>query len=201
MTAIVPYKKGSLADQAGGLVANPQKVAAALRDAELMTVIDCSGSMSAEDAGPNEDQQRHEAAQECLDILQEKFPGKIAVGAFNGLSHGLVHTGILPDPAGNTPMYDAMDFFYPKAITTKMKFVLISDGEPDAGQGPKCISLARRYQYPIYAIYVGPPSNSLGGQEFLRRLAEASGGKFDHITLDNIKLLTDKIAGYLMAGV
>lgn len=198
MNKLVPYKKGSLADAAGGVNANPHKMAMALKNAELLVLVDCSGSMSTMDAGQNEDQQRHEAAQECLDILQEKFPGKIAVGAFNSESHGLVHTGILPPPAGGTPLHLALDFFYPKVIATKMKFVLITDGEPDDEN--KCIQLARMHKYPIYCIYTGPISNQYRGRDFLERLAKESGGQFDYVSLNHIKLLVGKIAGYLTAS-
>jgi hypothetical protein len=178
MNSLVPYKKGSLADAAGGVNTNPHKMAMALRNAELLILVDCSGSMATADAGDHEDQPRHEAAQECLDILQERFPGKVAIGAFNSASHGLVHTGILPDPAGGTPLHLGMDFFYPKVIAAKMKFVI----------------------YPIYCIYTGPISDTYRGREFLERLAKESGGEFDFVSLNNIKLLAGKIAGYLTAG-
>ena len=152
--ALVPIKKGSLADVAGGVNTNPHKMAMALKNAELMILVDCSSSMLTKDAGDHEDQARHEAAQECLDILQERFPGKIAVGAFSSESHGLVHTGVLPEPAGSTPLHLALDFFYPKVIATKMKFVVISDGEPD--DPTMCIRLAQKEKYPIYCIMWGP---------------------------------------------
>jgi hypothetical protein len=130
--------------------------------------------------------------------LQERFPGKVAIGAFNSASHGLVHTGILPDPAGGTPLHLGMDFFYPKVIAAKMKFVIITDGEPDDEN--KCLQLARKHKYPIYCIYTGPISDTYRGREFLERLAKESGGEFDFVSLNNIKLLAGKIAGYLTAG-
>lgn len=188
---------GSLAQTAGGLANNPHKMAMALRNAELMCIVDCSGSMLAQDAGSNGDSQRHVEAQKALTTLQERFPGRIAIGAFNSMAIGLVPSGLLPNPDGTTPLYEALLDFYPKAIALEMKVVLLSDGEPD--DGPRCIALAQQYKYPIYCIYCGPWGDTHGGKEFLRRLAKESGGEFDHVTLKNIKLLEQKIAGYLMA--
>jgi hypothetical protein len=91
-----------------------------------------------------------------------------------------------------------MDFFYPKVIAAKMKFVIITDGEPDDEN--KCLQLARKHKYPIYCIYTGPISDTYRGREFLERLAKESGGEFDFVSLNNIKLLAGKIAGYLTAG-
>ena len=195
--ALTPFRKGSLADVAGGVTTNPHKMAMALRNSELMILVDCSSSMLTQDAGDHEDQARSEAAQECLDILQERFPGKVAVGAFSSESHGLVHTGVLPKPAGSTPLHTALDFFYPTVITTGMKFVVVSDGEPD--DPSMCIRLAQKEKYPIYCIYVGPVSNNYRGREFMERLASESGGEFDFVSLKNILLLVGKISGYLTA--
>lgn len=196
--SLQPYKPGSLAEIAGGITANPHKMAMALKNADLLVLVDCSSSMSQRDAGPNADQVRHDAAQECLDILQNEFPGRIAVGAFNSESHGLIHTGVLPKPAGSTPLSLALDFFFPKVKAMGMKFVVISDGEPD--DPAKCISIGKREAYPTYCIFVGDRNDPARGQDFLRRLSEVTGGTFDHVTLDNIKLLTQKIAGYLGTG-
>jgi hypothetical protein len=195
--SLVPYKKGSLVDVAGGTITNTQKMAMALAGAQLLILVDCSGSMTAKDAGTNGNQKRHTAAQEVLDILQEEYPGHIAVAAFNSLSHGLVHTGILPSPDGGTPLAEALDFFYPKLKVWKKKFVVVSDGEPNDPN--KALMVARKEAYPTYGIYVGDMNNSAGGVEFMRKLAEVTGGKFDHVSLENIKLLTSMIKGYLEA--
>jgi hypothetical protein len=166
--------------------------------------------MAAEDAGMDQDESRHGAAQKSLDRLQDGFPGQIAVVAFNepiavvafnepsGPRAALVPTGVLPEPAGGTPIFHAMEEFYQKAMVAKVKFVLISDGEPTDDKNG-CIELARQYQYPIYAIYVGPVDNSGGGKDFMERLAKESGGEFDFVHTSKMHLLEQKLAGYLTA--
>jgi hypothetical protein len=196
--ALMPYERGSLIEVAGGLDASPQAVAMALLGAKMIAVVDCSGSMSTRDAGPNADQERHETAQNCLSNLQQKFPGKIAIGAFNSDSHGLVPTGQLPPAAGGTPMFAAMSFFYPKAAQHGIKFCIISDGEPTDNKSG-CIEMARQTKHPIYAIYTGPDGNQAGGKDFMRQLADQSGGQFDFVHLSKLHLLESNLTKYLTA--
>ena len=199
MSNITPYKNGSLTEVSGGLVARPSTIALALMNAEAMVLVDCSGSMGAEDAGPDSNRARYQMAQEALDNLQQAFPGKIAIVAFAGDQAGLVPDGVLPTPMGDTPMFRAMQEYYPKAISMKQKFVLISDGEPtDNASG--CIELARQYQYPIHAIFVGSGRDINGGREFMQRLASISGGEFDFVHVQKIHLLEKHIAGLLNSG-
>jgi hypothetical protein len=197
-SALVPFMPGSIIEKAGGLVATPQNIALALVEATMICVVDVSGSMETADAGKEMNMPRHEAAQNALTRLQERHPGQIAIGAFSSGSIGLVPNGKLPAPNGCTPLHGAMQFFYPTAIQTGKKFVIISDGEP-TDDGNKAVEMARYHKYPIYAIYVGNRDDMAGGKAFMRRLADASGGKFDFIDLEDIFLLEQKIAGYLSA--
>ena len=70
-------------------------------------------------------------------------------------------------------MDKALDFAR-VADVPDMRFILISDGEPT--DESSALTAARKYKNKIDTIYVGP-ENEKAGQDFLKRLAKASGGQ------------------------
>ena len=71
--------------------------------------------------------------------------------------------------------------------------ILISDGQPDSEE--EALKIAKTYQNHIDVIYVGPES-SPSGREFLKKLAQASGGQA--ITADRAKELAASIEKLLL---
>ena len=69
-----------------------------------------------------------------------------------------------------------------------MTFFVISDGEPDDERG--ALKVAAQYTNVINGIYVGPEDRPTG-RDFLKKLAEASGGQV--VTADRAKELADKV--------
>lgn len=55
-----------------------------------------------------------------------------------------------------------------------MKFILVSDGDPD--DRPGALTIAQTFKNHIDVIYVGPENNP-SGRDFLYRLAQSTGGK------------------------
>ena len=157
---------GSLADVA---VASRQSLAETFVGAEVVVIVDTSASMESHDS--RNGKSRYEVACEELAVLQEAAAGKVAVISFSD--------AVLFCPAGtpyffqgSTDMAAALHFAK-VADVAGMRFVLISDGEPNDGQA--ALRAARQFVNRIDTIYVGP---ELGpGRKFLRQLAAASGGQ------------------------
>lgn len=85
----------------------------------------------------------------------------------NGKEVGFVT--IVPDPHGGTPLHEAIDL----ARTHQAgRAVVISDGVPDSR--PRAMESARSFGGRIDVVFVGNPGEP--GEEFLRELAEATGG-------------------------
>lgn len=74
-----------------------------------------------------------------------------------------------------------------------MRFILISDGEPDDQR--QALEIATTYQNRIDVIYVGP-ENMRSGREFLQTLAQATGGV--SVTADRAKELKANIEKLLL---
>jgi Mg-chelatase subunit ChlD len=67
-----------------------------------------------------------------------------------------------------------------------MRFIVISDGEPDDEK--EALKVAKTFKNRIDTIFVG--REGAEGQDFLNRLAKASGGS--HVTADRVAQLADK---------
>jgi hypothetical protein len=157
--------KGSLGDVAQ---ANKQSLAQTFVNAEVVVLVDTSGSMTTLDSRGG--RSRHDVACEELARLQGQLPGKIGVISFadnamfcpNGQPYNM---------SGSTNMAAALKFAK-VADVPGIRFILISDGEPN--EPGKTLEIAHTYRAKIDTIFVGPEGGA--GQDFLRQLAAASGG-------------------------
>jgi len=138
--------------------------------ADVLLIVDMSGSMGAKDAPGGKS--RYEAAENELKRLQEANPGKIAVIAFSD-SAEFCPTGIPRRIGAGTNLAGALRFVKP-ADGTGVRFIVISDGEPDDPW--QALAEARSFSSKIDCVYIGPESGH--GRDFLKRLAAASGGTY-----------------------
>lgn len=172
----------ALAEQTG------KSVAETFVNADCIVLVDVSGSMSDHDARGGKS--RWEVACAELEELQGRLPGKIAVVSF---AHEVMFcpAGMPNAPGGQTDLARALRFVK-VADVEGMKFVLISDGEPNDEQA--AMTAARGFRNPISVIFVGPEERA-AGRAFLQQLAAATGGSA--MTVDR----AGKVAGELGAGV
>lgn len=179
--------KGSLAQ-----VAKDQglTLAESFLHADCIVIVDVSSSMEATD-GPR-GKSRYDAACDELTALQGSLPGKIAVLAFSN-ECVFCPSGIPTMLGGGTYLADALTFAK-VADVPDMRFVVISDGEPDSEQ--EAFAVARTYKNRIDTIFVGAEVSPLG-REFLAKLAKASGGKT--VTADRVAQLSTKVQQLLAA--
>lgn len=161
-TAIVAGSLGAVARQ------NNVSLAESFLSADVIILVDASGSMDTRDS--REGRTRWAVANEELQRLQADLAGRIAVVGFSNQPE--FAPGGLPTFQGaGTDLTSALQFVQPADGT--VKFIVISDGQPNDEAG--CLRLARQFESEISTIYVGPEGGY--GQEFLRKLATAAGGK------------------------
>lgn len=177
-----PTLTGSLsaaARQHGGSLAR------AWLDVRAVLVCDVSGSMNAQDAGPERPnsngeprarRSRWDACGEELARLQAQHPGKCAIVAFSSEAT-LALGGRLPPPAGGTDLAGALDYVRSllEPDATGITVIVLSDGEPNdeaeaLAAGRKLIRLGAKLE----AVYIGPEGQT-NGRVFLARLAGLSG--------------------------
>lgn len=179
--------KGSVADVAR---ANGTTVAKAFLAADVVVIVDTSGSMGARDSrGGNS---RYDIAVEELRKVQERNPGAVAVVSFSD-SVEFCPDGNPINLSGGTDVESALK--YVKQVDGMVKFVLISDGEPDDEQD--ALNVAKTFKSKVNTIYVGPEIGN-GGRDFLRRLANLTGGQMSDskFAVD----LADKVTPLLHSG-
>lgn len=162
-TAIVPGSLGAIAQRTGASLAE------SFMNAELVAIVDTSGSMNSRDARGG--RQRYEVACDELATLQKAHTGKIAVISFSDRAQfcpaGIpMYMGNLTDLAGALRFAKVCD-------AATMRFVVVSDGEPNDAEA--ALSVARTYQGRIDTVFVGPEGGR--GAAFLQRLAAAQGGR------------------------
>jgi hypothetical protein len=162
-TAIIPGSIGAIAKREG------ISLAESFVSADVVALVDVSGSMDAGDSRGG--LSRYDVACEELANLQNTNPGKVAILAF---SHETIFcpSGQPPRLFGSTNLAGALAFAR-VADTGDMRFVIISDGQPDDAEA--AMSEARKYRGRIDVVYVGP-EYSPTGRDFLSRLAAARGG-------------------------
>lgn len=163
MSAIV---KGSLSNIARK---NNQSLAESFLNADVIVLLDDSGSMSTNDA-PN-GMTRKEAADKELKKLQANHPGKIALIAFADYPLFCPHGSVMPC-GGSTDMVAALKFIK-VADDCGLKLVLVSDGAPNDEQ--ETLKVAATFKTAIQTIYIGREGGR--GQDFLDKLANITGGK------------------------
>lgn len=180
--------RGSLQDTAAK---GAQSLAEAFIDAEAVILCDVSGSMAACDSRGH--RQRYEIACEELAALQANLPGKIAVIAFSSVPQ-FVPGGVPPFLSGGTDLAQALKFAK-VADVPGMRFIVISDGEPDDPE--ETLRVAGSYTNRIDTIYVGPEAFPQG-LRFLERLAAAHGGQA--VTADRADQLASRAAQLLLSA-
>lgn len=163
-SAIIQGSIGAIAQQQG------KSIAETFMSADAIAIVDTSGSMAVQDS--RGERSRYEVACDELAALQNSLPGKIAVISFSD------HTQFCP---AGVPFFEGMGTDLARALrfckiadVPGMRFVVISDGEPN--DPAEALRIAATYQARIDVIYVGPEALP-GGRDFLVRLAAASGGQ------------------------
>ncbi len=181
-TQLVPGSLSAIAQQSN------QSIAETFVNADVVIIVDTSGSMCACDSRGN--RSRYDVACEELKNLQSSLPGKLALLSF---SDDVIFcpSGVPFNYEGGTDLAKALKFAK-VADVIGMRFIVISDGEPHDEEG--ALKAARTYKNKIDTIFVGPEGGS--GQDFLRRLAAASGGQ--GVTADRVKELASNVERLLL---
>ena len=168
-----------------------QSLAETFLSADIVVIVDTSGSMGSHDAGDG--MSRYEKACDELALLQGRNQGKVAVIGFSQTS--VFYPGGKPSFIGaGTQMAGALAYAN-VADVDGMVFFLISDGHPTDGEA-QVLQVANHYKNKINTIYVGPEGGE--GQKFLSRLAEASGGVF--ATAEKVRELASTVETMLLEG-
>lgn len=171
MTTAIDTRKeilaGSLADVAAQ---NKQSIAETFINADAVVLIDTSASMDTCDS--RENRKRYDVACEELKALQAALPGKLAVLSFSSRTI-FCPSGVPLFQQGGTDMADALKFAK-VADVPGIRFILVSDGEPDSPSAT--LEQAHRYRNKINTIYVGSEIRPQG-RDFLAQLAAISGGQ------------------------
>lgn len=180
--------KGSL-----GAIAHEQgkSIAESFVNADAIIIVDTSGSMTACDS--RDGRSRYDIACEELKNLQASLPGKLALLSF---ADDVIFcpNGIPFYFGGSTDLAKALKFAKMGDLSSGMRFIVISDGEPDDEN--EALKVAKTFKNRIDTIYVGPEGGA--GQEFLKRLAKASGGQ--GVTAEKVKELASSVEKLLLTA-
>lgn len=189
MTNSITVVSGSLAQvsQQKGIT-----LAESFLECDVVILVDTSGSMNTHDSRGGHT--RYEIAIDELQKLQKNMPGKIAVISFSSQAE-FNPAGIAQYQGGGTDVARALKFVKVADQIQGMKFILVSDGQPDDER--EALNVARTFKNHISCIFVGP-EDIPSGREFLERLAAASGGKM--MTADRAKELAASVTTLLLKG-
>lgn len=160
-------------------------------DVDVLLIVDMSGSMGQHDAPGRIS--RYQAAEQELARLQNELPGKIGVVAFSSWPV-FCPNGVPPRLDGGTDMKAALDFVK-VADDTGIKFILISDGEPNDER--ETLKVAKTFKTKIDTVFIGPELSP--GKEFLKKLAAATGGK--QVDSKEVGMLAKPVMGLLETGL
>lgn len=155
---------GSLSQQAS---AKGQSLAESFISTDAIILVDTSGSMAQSDGTDNT---RYERACNELAKIQNTMPGKICVISFSDETM-FCPAGVPWNYEAGTDLAKALKFAR-VADVPDMRFIIISDGEPNDEQ--EALNIAKTYKNKIDTIFIGRENGS--GQTFLAKLAKASGG-------------------------
>jgi hypothetical protein len=186
---------------AGALTVNGKnavQVVVDLMDVEAILICDTSSSMDDHDAGKEHNQRRFDVMAAAVAELRRAMHERLAVVAFND-SHELV-AGDLSEPDGCTNMVGVLEFVQPISGMLR-KIVLLSDGEPTAGEpDPETATLraARKIQCPLDVVYCGPAGSR--AENFLRSLAQAGKGSYERVALLTAHGMAESIQTKLLTG-
>ena len=150
---------------------NNISLAESFMSADLILVLDCSGSMYAQDAPGNKT--RWQVATEHLERLQKENQGKIALICFADYTI-FSPAGFPVDCGGSTNLSSALNYILP-ADDTGIKILIVSDGSPNSPE--ECLKIAKQFKTSISTLYCGPETDHERGRKFLEELARCTGGK------------------------
>lgn len=184
MTNLVKGSIGDIALQSG------QSIAQTFISCDVICIVDTSGSMGTHDAP--EGRSRYDQACRELATLQGSLPGKIGVISFSD-SYLFCPNGTPLNLGGMTDLAGALKFAKVADVPGAMRFIVISDGEPN--NEAAALAIAANYHNRIDTIFCGPEGGE--GLAFLKRLAKASGGQ--HVTAEAAKALGDSVQKLLAA--
>jgi len=162
-TSIIPGSLAAVAKRTGASIAE------SFVNADVVVLVDVSGSMHTCDSRGG--RSRYDVALDELAALQNGMPGKIAILAFSD-STLFVPSGAPPMLGGSTNLAGALRFAR-MADTGDVRFVIVSDGQPDDAAG--ALAEAAKFRGLIDVVYVGPEDHA-SGRDFLTRLAHSKGG-------------------------
>ena len=171
---------------------NGQSLAETFIGCDVVILVDTSGSMCSTDSRGGKS--RYDVACEDLKALQGSLPGKIAVLSFSS-DVMFCPSGVPIFQAGGTDMAKALQFAKIADAVEEMKFILISDGEPD--DKIETLKVAKTYKNRIDVIFVGD-ENIPTGRVFLEKLSATTGGQT--IVKDRVKELSEGIKFLLAEG-
>jgi hypothetical protein len=159
---------------------------------DVICILDSSGSMGATDG--HNFKSRLDVAISELERIQADYPGNVALIEFADEVCFQPNGVPLQRVGGGTNMAAALEFVLP-ADGCDFQFILISDGQPDSEHST--LKVAAKFTDPIHTVYCGPEDDRNGGQAFLRRLAQATGGKYSYEGIGKLakpvtRLLTSK---------
>lgn len=135
----------------------------------------------------------------AIDVLRgvvmdiTKGRSEVMLIAFGGRDGGAYVVSSVPNAGGGTPLHKAIDLAREKKIG---RAIVISDGCPD--NPPAALEAAKIFGGQIDVVYIGDPGGY--GEEFLKRLAESTGGAEFTGDLSQPKELTSTIIGLLEGG-
>jgi len=184
VNALIPGSISAIARDSG------KSLAHTFINADVIVLVDTSGSMGTPDSRGG--QSRYDVACEELAALQGSLPGKVAVISFSDRTM-FCPDGVPFNLRGGTDLAGALRFAR-VADVPDMRFIIISDGEPDKPRA--ALKEAARYKAKIDVIYVGSET-SPAGRDFLTSLARASGGQA--VTAEAAKQLAVTVQ-HLLAG-
>jgi Mg-chelatase subunit ChlD len=181
--------KGSIADIAAQ---SGQSIATTFLSCDVVVIVDTSASMCASDNDPDK-RSRYDRACWELAKLQGDNPGKIGVISFSD-DATFCPNGTPVYQGGSTDLVSALRYAKLADIpNSRIRFIVISDGEPNSPL--EALKVAKTYSNRIDTIYIGAIDGS--GQEYLKRLAAASGGS--HVTAQQAKELASSVQKLLAA--
>jgi Mg-chelatase subunit ChlD len=160
--------------------------------AEIIVLLDWSGSMVARDAGGGKS--RKQVAQEHLVRLQEAHPGKVGLICFADYPI-FCPNGSPLNCGGCTALEKALRYVKP-VDDTDTKIVIVSDGLPNDEE--ETLRVARTFKTKLDVIYIGDERDPTGGRVFLQKLAEATGGQF--FKADSPGLLVPSVETLMLTG-
>lgn len=182
--AIIPGSLGAISQQ------NGTSIAESFVNADVIIIVDTSGSMDQHDSRGG--RTRYEVACEELKQLQASLPGKLALLSFSS-DVMFCPNGIPFQFGGMTDLAKALKFAK-VADVTGIRFIVISDGEPDSEEA--ALAVAKTFKNKIDTIFVGPENGE--GREFLNKLAKASGGT--GVTTAQAKELSSNVQRLLLTS-